>query len=71
MKRYLVVIEKTKTGYSCYSPDIPGCVSAGNTRREVEENMLEAIELHLEGLREEGFLTPEPRTDSAFLDVAV
>ena len=60
--KYLIVIEPTDTGFSAYSPDLPGCVSTGATREEVERNMQEAIELHLEGLREEGCPVPEPRT---------
>ncbi len=49
--KYLIVIEPTDTGFSACSPDLPGCVSTGATREEVERNMQEAIELHLEGLR--------------------
>jgi predicted RNase H-like HicB family nuclease len=60
--RYLIVIEPTDTGFSAYSPDLPGRVSAGATREKVERNMQEAIELHLEGLREEGYPVPEPST---------
>lgn len=55
MSRFLIVIEKTGTGYSAYSPDLTGCVSTGATRTEVESNMKEAIEFHLEGMREEGY----------------
>ena len=47
---YSIVIEKTDTGYSAYSPDIAGCVATGETRQEVEKNIKEAIEFHLEGL---------------------
>jgi predicted RNase H-like HicB family nuclease len=68
--KYLIVIEKTANGYSAYSPDLPGCVATGSTRQEVERNMAEAIELHLEGLREEGEDVPKPSADSAFVDVA-
>ncbi len=60
--KYLIVIEPTDTGFSAYSPGLPGCVSTGATREEVERNMQEAIELHLEGLREEGCPVPEPST---------
>ena len=70
MHRYLIVIEKTKTGLSSYLPDQPGCVSTGATRAEVEANMREAIEFHLEGMREEGYPIPEPSSESAYLDVA-
>jgi predicted RNase H-like HicB family nuclease len=67
--KYLMVIEPTETGFSAYSPDLPGCVSTGTTREEVELNMQEAIELHLEGLREEGYPVPEPSTSSAYVEV--
>ncbi|MCH2386105.1 MAG: type II toxin-antitoxin system HicB family antitoxin [Pedosphaera sp.] len=70
MSKYLIVIEKTGTGFSAYSPDLDGCVSTGNTRDEVEGNMKEAIEFHLDGLREEGDTIPEPATESAYLEVA-
>ena len=69
MKRYLIVIEETDTGYSAYSPDLDGCVSTGRTREEVERNMREAIEFHLEGLRLEGLDMPQPHTYSAYVDV--
>jgi predicted RNase H-like HicB family nuclease len=70
MMQYLVVIEKTKTGYSAYSPDLPGCVSTGETREEVEQNMREAVEFHLDGLKLEGLEIPEPTTSSAYVEVA-
>lgn len=60
MKRYLAVVEHTETGYSAYSPDLPGCISTGHTREEVEANMREAIEFHVDGLRLEGLSVPEP-----------
>ena len=61
----MIVIEPPKTGFSAYSPDLPGCVSTGRTREEVELNMREAITFHLDGLREEGQAVPEPQTYSA------
>ena len=67
--KYLIVIEPTGTGYSAYSPDLPGCVSTGATHEEVECNMHEAIEFHLEGLRQEGYEVPEPNTSSAYIEV--
>jgi predicted RNase H-like HicB family nuclease len=67
--RYLVVIEKTRTGFSAYSPDLDGCVAVGTTREDVERNMREAIELHLEGLREEGIETPPPTASSTYLEI--
>lgn len=58
---YSIIVEETSTGYSAYSPDLPGCVSTGRTREEVEANMREAIQLHIDGLREEGYEVPGPR----------
>lgn len=66
--KYLVVIEPTNTGFSAYSPDLPGCVSTGATREECERNMREAIEFHLDGLREEGEAVPKPTTSAAFVE---
>lgn len=68
--RYLTIIEKTKTGYSAYSPDVPGCVSTGLTYEEVEQNMREAIEFHLDGLKLEGYQIPKPSTSSTYIEVA-
>ena len=70
MHKYLIIIEKTATGFSSYSPDLPGCVSTGETREEIERNMKEAIEFHLEGMQEEGYPIPEPSSESAYLEVA-
>ena len=70
MHKYLVIIEKSDTGFSSYSPDLPGCVSTGATRDEVEANMREAIEFHLEGMQEEGYPIPEPTSESTYLEVA-
>jgi predicted RNase H-like HicB family nuclease len=67
--KYLVVIEPTNTGLSAYSPDLPGCVSTGATRDECESNMREAIEFHLDGLREEGETVPNPISSAAFVEV--
>jgi predicted RNase H-like HicB family nuclease len=54
MYRFLVVIEKADGNYSAYSPDLPGCVATGDTREEAEQNIHEAIELHLQGLKKDG-----------------
>ena len=70
MMKYLIVIEATETGYSAYSPDLPGCVSTGASRDEVEQMMQEAIEFHLEGLKLEGMEIPQPLTTSAYVEVA-
>ncbi len=65
-----MIIEPTRTGYSAYVPDVPGCVATGVTRAEVEHNMQEAIAFHLEGLREDGLPIPEPMSMSASVEVA-
>jgi predicted RNase H-like HicB family nuclease len=70
MKKYLVVVEETATGYSAYSPDLPGCIATGATRPEVEKEMREAIAFHVEGLRLEGRDVPEPHAYPAFCEVA-
>ena len=69
--RYLIVIEETATGYSAYSPDVPGCVATGGTRDEVEAQMKDAISFHLDGLKEEGISLPEPHTSSSYVGVPV
>ena len=67
--RYLVVIEETATGFSAYSPDLPGCVATGATRDEVEREMTDAVAFHLEGLHAEGMQVPRPRSFSTYVDV--
>jgi predicted RNase H-like HicB family nuclease len=69
MTQYLIIIEETSTGYSAYTPDIDGCVATGRTREEVEQNMRDAIEFHLEGLRLEGYRVPEPHSYAAYVTV--
>jgi predicted RNase H-like HicB family nuclease len=68
--KYLIVIELTVTGYSAFSPDLPGCVATGATREETETNMREAIAFHLEGLREDGLTMPQPTSYSTYIEVA-
>jgi predicted RNase H-like HicB family nuclease len=67
--KYLVVVEESETGFSAYSPDLPGCVATAPTRREVEKEMAKAIAFHIEGLRAAGLAAPEPRTSSIYVDV--
>jgi len=69
MRRYSVVIEKTGTGFGAYVPDVPGCVSTGRTVEETERNIREAIEFHLDGMREDGSPIPEPATVTAYVDL--
>ena len=68
--KYLIVVEKTETGFSAYSPDLLGCVATGATEEETEANMKEAIAFHVEGLKQEGFPVPEPSAKSAYIEVA-
>ncbi len=70
MMKYLIVIEATETGYSVYSPDLPGCIATGETRPEAEQNMREAIAFHVAGLKLEGLAIPKPSTASAYVEVA-
>ncbi len=70
MSRYLIIIETTATGFSAYSPDLPGCVATGRTREEVEREMHDAIEFHIEGLRLAGEPIPEPRSAASYCEVA-
>lgn len=62
MYRFLIVVEKADGNYSAYSPDLPGCVATGTTREEVELNMHEAIEMHVNGLLEDNL--PIPKSNS-------
>ncbi len=68
--KYLIVFEKTNTGFSAYTPDFDGCVATGNTSDEVETKMKEAIEFHLEGLELEQLAKPTPHTYSSYIEVA-
>ena len=71
MKKYAVVIEKIPdSNYSAYVPDLPGCISTGDTRDEIEKNIREAIEFHIEGMIEDGDPIPEPGTNIYYAEVA-
>jgi predicted RNase H-like HicB family nuclease len=67
--RYLVVVEKGPTSYGAYVPDLPGCIAAGETKDEVLSLIREAIELHLEGLKDEGQPVPAPSSSSELVEV--
>ena len=68
--RYAVVIEKGESNYSAYVPDLPGCVAAAETFEEIEKMIREAIEFHLDGMREDGDAIPEPTTHVEYVEVA-
>ena len=66
--KYLVIYEKTATGYSAYVPDLPGCITTGPTLEETERLIQEAIEFHLEGMRQDGEPIPEPSTIGSYVE---
>ena len=66
MSRYLIILEKTATGFSAYSPDLPGCVATGKTREETEAQMKSAIQFHIEGLRDAGFEVPQADSQASY-----
>jgi len=68
--KLLVIVEQTPTGFSAYSPDLPGCIATGSSHSDVEQRMREAIEIHLEGLRAEGEDPPQPHTYATVVEVA-
>ncbi|HIJ70680.1 MAG TPA: type II toxin-antitoxin system HicB family antitoxin [Planctomycetes bacterium] len=67
MYRFLVIIEKADGNYSAYSPDLPGCVATGKTSEQVEQNMYEAIEMHIRGLAEDNSPVPEPHSTAEYI----
>ena len=71
MYRFLVIIEKGENNYGAYSPDLPGCVAVGDTLEEVDKNMREAIEMHLEGIIEDHEPIPIPQSTAQYMDVAI
>ena len=68
--KYAVVFEKAENNYSAYVPDLPGCVTTGKTLYETKRHMREAIEFHIEGMREDGSPVPEPTTQVTYVEVA-
>ena len=71
MNKYIVVFEKSSTGYSAYAPDLPGCVAAGSTINETEKLMRGALKMHLEGMREDGDRIPTPAALAKVIDVSI
>jgi predicted RNase H-like HicB family nuclease len=67
MHRFLVIIERAGNNFSAYSPDLPGCVATGDTREEVEANMYEALQMHVEGLKEDGLPIPESESFAEYV----
>ena len=69
-KRYPVIIEQTETGYSAYSPDVPGCAAVGDTEEETRQNFQAALVAHFEAMREIGEPIPEPHSSVDYVEVA-
>jgi predicted RNase H-like HicB family nuclease len=70
VKRYALVIESTSTGYSAFSPDVPGCAAVGDTEAEARRNFQSALTEHFDLMREVGEPIPEPRTSVDYVEVA-
>ncbi|HEY0544989.1 MAG TPA: type II toxin-antitoxin system HicB family antitoxin [Pyrinomonadaceae bacterium] len=68
--RYAIVIEKAENNYAAYVPDLPGCVATGATIEETEQQIREAIDLHLRGMREDGLPIPEPTSRVDYVEAA-
>jgi len=68
--RYAIVIERAENNYSAYVPDLPGCIATGTTMEQTEAEIREAIQFHLEGMREDGLSIPEPSSKVEYVDVA-
>ena len=68
--RYAMIIETGRENYSAYLPDLPGCIATGKTIEELKQRMREAIELHLDGMREDGLPVPEPTTLADYVEAA-
>ena len=69
MKRYAIVVEDAVTNLAAYVPDLPGCVATGRTKKAVERLIREAIDLHLEGMTEDGLPIPEPSSQVVYVEV--
>lgn len=69
-KRYPIIIERTGTGFSAYSPDVPGCAAVGDSVEEAREAFQEALEFHFEGMRLAGEAIPEPSSSVDYVEVA-
>ncbi|MEE8387034.1 MAG: type II toxin-antitoxin system HicB family antitoxin [Acidiferrobacterales bacterium] len=68
--KYAIVIEKADSNYSAYVPDLPGCVATGATTEEAEKEIREAIEFHIEGMKEDGEAIPVPSSSVEYVEVA-
>ena len=67
--RYMVVVEEGPNSFGAYVPDLPGCVAVGESKQEVLQLIQEAIEFHLEGIKDKGASVPQPHSYSEFVEV--
>ena len=67
--RYAVIIEEGENSFGAYVPDLPGCVAAAETKEELMRLIQEAIDFHIEGLREDGLPVPEPSSSVEYIEV--
>jgi predicted RNase H-like HicB family nuclease len=67
--KYLVVVDQTDSGFSAYSPDVPGCVATAQSRADVEREIADATSFHLEGMQAEGLELPTPHASTAYVDI--
>jgi len=71
MRKYLIIIEKTQTGYSAYVPDLPGCIATGRTKEMVEKSIYDAIRFHMEGLKESNIPIPINKTEAGNIFIKI
>lgn len=70
MREYTVIFEQGPDNWSAYAPDLPGCIATGKSRQAVEQQIREAIEFHIEGMRQHGELIPEPTIEAGKVAVS-
>ena len=69
MEQFLIVIEQAAGNYSAYCPDLPGCIATGKTKKEVENNIREAIAFHIDGVKKDGLPVPQPSSFTEYVEV--
>ena len=70
VREYMIIIEKAGRNFSAYAPDLPGCVAVGDTRRQTEISMREAMAIHIEGMMEDGLPLPKPSSSVRYIEVS-
>ena len=69
--RYPIIIEKTKSNYSAYCPDLPGCVATGKSVSETFDRAKKAIRFHLDGMKKDGLPIPPPSSKVEYIEISV